>query len=306
MNYFRMRIDDKEKILEKFTQFLKEKDVEIQLLCHETPNDENPHFHALAAGKCSLEALRKARSRYFKDDEEMKGNGVASISNCDRLEEYKEYLCKGAKVVKNKQTLKYENRSDVVMKVNTIGLDVEKYQDDFWYRHSMDQPKQYRSYKKGPTLSERVLTDWSLYWEVEYECKEDDIFAVNRYYASDIVRNAEFKNEKPLERLWTKWDVSPEVLDIYYGGKRSDVFVLERNVLKRQFKQFDVKHAVIEWLMDWFTSKNKPWDEYMIIRYTNLIFWKFKHHFMCYTGSRVDQVNRIATKLAVEGDLTFD
>ena len=74
------------------------------------------------------------------------------------LEEFKQYLCKGEKVIKDKTDLKYKNKCAPNIVLNNVGIDVMEYHERFWKRHHSDVPK---VHKKNKTFTRQILEDWT-------------------------------------------------------------------------------------------------------------------------------------------------
>lgn len=255
--FLRIRVDEKQDSYKLFKEFLESKGMKIVAACREAPSDENPHFHALVEGKCSLEALRTARKRYFKDNDDMKGNGVASMSKCDQYEEYLEYLCKGEDAIKDKKTLIYKKgKKGPNIVENLLNLNVMKYFKAFWNRHKEDKPRKPKDYHSRESFSTIIIKDW---------CE---------FHGIDVATGEE---------------ISIEVEDEF---KEKEIKILEH-------KQLGVAEDVVDWLIDYLGKYNKPWDDYIIIRYANLIHWKYKQHFKSHTFARVSQRNSILAKMGV-------
>lgn len=263
--YFRIRVDDELDNWQLFKTFLESKGGHILLACRETPSDENPHFHALVEGKCSLEALRTARKRYFKDVPRMKGNGVASMSDCDKYEEFLEYLCKGEKAIKDKTDLMYKNKCKPNIIENNLGLDVMRYNKQFWERHHKDVPRKPKSHNTYKSYTETIVREWCSHHEIDFTTCED-------------------VSEDPVIE--------------------SDEDELGDNIVQiKEHRQLNVREDVVMWLIDFLCKENKPWDDYIIARYANLIHWRYRQHFMVYSfNARKSQINMIMQKMGLCSD----
>lgn len=262
--YFRIRVDDESDNWQRFKTFLESKGGHILLACRETPADENPHFHALVEGKCSLEALRTARKRYFKDIPTMKGNGVASMSDCDKYEDFLEYLCKGEKAIKDKTDLTYKNKCKPNIIENNLGLDVMRYNKQFWERHHKDVPRKPKSHNTYKSYTETIVRSWCEHHSIEYSTAEV------------ISEEQEVKIES---------DDEDELGDKVYDIKGP--------------LQLSVGTDVVDWLIDFLSKENKPWDDYIIVRYANLIHYRYRHHFRHYVHTRKQQKMNILQKMGI-------
>lgn len=235
---------------QRFRKFLLKYSV-IHLVVFETPRNENPHIHALIESDKSEDAIKRARTRYFKEHEDMKGNGVASISVCERHKEYMEYLCKGRYAVKDggvyrKADKPNDNKIEVLEFTKTY--DYQQNFNDFWARHK--KPITKTQQKKRMNFTEEL-------------CKEVEKtfgFVDYRYidnYSREILKCSEDEYTKG-------WYFSENVAEI------SD--------LKAKYKQMTVS-IITKWLIDVFCYRCKIFDDYVISRYLNLIVAKYRHHF---------------------------
>lgn len=229
---------------DKLKKFLQDQEVRIAGYCYESPiggNKENPHYHAyLTLTKSSLDALKRARTRYFEKDSTMKGNGVASFQKMDQPEEYKEYMFKGVKAYKDKLSGIYRGRSSydvVVIDTEIFNKSPEQYHESFWLRHDSDKPREHKNFTK------KLISDWEKHHLDPLEPPE-----------LSSLNNREFM---PLA-----YD-ELEQKEIPFNG-----------VL-----QLDVETHIVDWLIDYMSMETKPWDKWMIQKYVNLIFWKYKEHF---------------------------
>lgn len=228
----------------KFKEFLSSQQVKIAALCFEQPEHgikENPHYHAyLLVSRSSLDALKRARSRYFKNDETMKGNGPASLQEMSNPEEYKQYMCKGVKAYKDQYKI-YRGRSqyDIEIYDNTIFTKTPtEYQEEFWIRHETDKPKQYKNF------TDKLIETWKN-------------FHLDR-------------NEPPSGSSHNNHEIYPVS---YYDELERKPLTIQHDI------QLQPEIHIVDWLIDYLGIENRPWDKYLIVKYSNLIFWKFKQHF---------------------------
>lgn len=253
---------------DKFKQFLVTQNVKIAAYCFEQPESgkkENPHYHAyLTLTKSSLDALKRARTRYFSDDDSMKGNGVASLTKMDQPEEYKEYMCKGVKAYKDKTTGIYRGRStpDVIV-IDTLIFEksIGEYHESFWLRHESDKPRENRNFTK------KLLQDWE---QLHLDANEAPYLS----------------NENNRETLPLAYD-ELEGKEVPFDGLR----------------QLDVEEHLVDWVIDYLGTESKPWDKWMVQRYCNLIFWKYKQHFASrsYIKARQSMRNSILADMGLTG-----
>lgn len=249
---------------DKFKKFLESQEVKLAAYCYEAPCSdakENPHYHAyLTLTKSSLDALKRARTRYFEKEPTMKGNGVASLQKMDQPEEYKEYMCKGVKAYKDKRTGIYRGRSQfdvVVIDTEIFNKSPAQYHESFWLRHESDTPRKYKNF------TEKLLKDWEA-------CHLD-------------------KNEQP----YLSNQNNREILPLAYDE-------LERKEIPfDDVLQLDIETHCVDWLIDYMGTENKPWDKWMLQKYVNLIFWKYKEHFASrsYIRARKTMKENILTEL---------
>lgn len=141
--------------------------------CYETPQGENPHYHAAyrLAGS-SIDALKRARSRRFKNQEDMKGNKVASITEMDKQEEFFEYLCKGQYAFKDDYKM-YKGKSEPKVEVyltEIFNKSIQEYHDNFWKRHEKDVPKKSKNFTKDIVLE---FEDKYISNDIQYDELED-------------------------------------------------------------------------------------------------------------------------------------
>lgn len=158
---------------ERFKEFLQGYG-ELIAECFERPQGENPHYHAYfqLAGS-SLDALKRARSRRFKLEDDMKGNKVASLSEMDKPEEYLEYLCKGEYAFKNQYKMYVSKSQPQVTVYNTtiFNKTIMEYHENFWKRHASDTPKKTKNFTKDLVLEfeDKYIKETSEYDEIEGE-----------------------------------------------------------------------------------------------------------------------------------------
>lgn len=127
----RIRVD--EPCYAKALAFFIESGVEIVAKCYDKPRDENPHYHLYALSSVSLDALRRRRSRHFRGDESMTGNGAMSIAPMGMPEEYKAYMCKGSEAFKDKG--QWSGKSQPIIDIYDTSIftkTIEEYHNDFW------------------------------------------------------------------------------------------------------------------------------------------------------------------------------
>lgn len=235
----------------------------ILAVVYETPRNENPHVHALIESDKSEDAIKRARTRFFKDEPDMKGNGVASISECDKPNEYMEYMAKGRYAIKENGVYK---RPDEPFH-NVIALmhgnyDWQKLYNDFWTRHNTPMTKTQQ--KKRMNFTEEVCK------QCAYTFALEDYRYIDNY-SRQIIKCSE---------------------DEYISGWYNGTCFKEIEDLKTKYKQVSPK-TIVKWLMDLFCFRTKIFDDYMLVKYLNLIMFKYRHHFvssMHDTSSRISNI----------------
>lgn len=270
MNYYRIRIDAF--CFQDFKDFF-DKYGRLSVIVFETPQNpkafkpENPHYHALFESALSLDALRKARTRSFSDKPKMKGNGPCSIAKCDKLEEYKEYLCKGR--FNYKYQKKYykvedvENAKFVDVRFNESISSIETYYERFWHRHQTIET--IIEQKKKFNFTTKLIEDFKNDFE-------------------NVVDPDEVPDEVPDE------DINEVGLGIGY------LYELPK------YEQFSMQ-KVINWLINYFCKHLKIWDNYIICRYANMIHWRYIHHFDSLRRSRKSQILKIWQMMGCSGEI---
>lgn len=242
----RIRID--EPCYAKAMAFFIENGVEIVAKCYDKPRDENPHYHLYALSSASLDALRRRRSRHFRGDDSMVGNGAMSIAPMGMPEEYKAYMCKGSGAYKEKG--QWSGKSDPVIDIyDTTIFDksVEEYHNDFW--NSRVEFKKPRSRSK-PWV-ELVVERWVERFKPDEVASkilkaENDYLTENEFedLSLDLMDTIEFVMEqyhrdiKPYDMLL----VSRLCNLIYF--KYQDAFGVTASIRKQKFKE-GVLHLMI-------------------------------------------------------------
>lgn len=253
----------------KFMAFL-ETCSNLLVAVYETPRNENPHIHALIESDKSEDAIKRARTRFFKDDKDMKGNGVASISSCDRLKEYKEYLAKGRYAVKEKGLYKKaEEPQHNVVSVICGDLDWQQLYNDFWTRH--EKPITKTQQKKRFNYTEELLKECEKTFElVEYRYVDN--------YSKEILRASE---------------------DDYESGWYNGTCLQEIDDLKSRYKQYSPRR-IVKWLIDFMCHRSRIFDDFMITKYLNLIVFKYRHHFASTIRDTSARISNILQKAGFE------
>lgn len=227
MSYLRIRCDEPQ--WERFKSFLTDYG-NIITECFERPQGENPHYHALfqLAGS-SIDALKRARSRKFKTQEDMKGNKVASISECDKQEEYLEYMCKGEYAYKDQYKI-YKGKSDPQVSVFNTTIftkSVKEYHENFWKRHANDAPKKSRNFVKEVVIEfeEKYIKNEPEVLEID-EIEEKEFWVKKQLNPRDILEFVMTKfadNFKPFKNSLIKdisrliWWRNREHYNVYFS-----------------------------------------------------------------------------------------
>lgn len=211
---------------DRFSHFLQDKGVTVIACCYESPSNENPHYHLYAEVSGSIDALKRARSRFFEKDADMKGNGVASIQSMDQEQEYMEYMCKGTTVVKDPKTKMYYGKCPPDIRINNNNWNIQQLHESFWNRHKNDKPK------KNNNFTLKLLQDWE---------------------------TLHIKNASEIFESYDELENKPTIVTVPV--------------------QLDIETHIVDWLIDYMSIESKPWDRFIVIRYMNLILFKYKQHF---------------------------
>lgn len=194
----------------------------------------------------------------------MKGNGVASMSECDKYEEFLEYLCKGEKAIKDKTDLMYKNKCKPNIVENNLGLDVMRYNKKFWERHQKDVARKPKSHNTYKSYTETIVRAW---------CEDHSI----DYNTKDVI------NDQEEVMVKVESDSEDELGD--------DVYEIKEHM------QLSIGTDVVDWLIDFLGKENKPWDDYVVVRYANLIHWRYRQHFRHFIHVRKQQRDNILQKM---------
>lgn len=256
----------------RFRQFLSEISY-IHAAVLETPRNENPHVHALISTNKSEDALKRARTRKFKDDESMKGNAVASISLCLQPTEYLQYLFKGRYTVKDKGVYRKAdppNHNIVEILENYSGYDAAELYRAFWLRHKSPLTK--TQYKKRQNWTEEVVADVAKQYQlVEYRYIDN--------YSKAILKES--------EDYCHGWD--------YY----------EMQDIRQTYRQVSLRQ-VTKYVIDKFCHSTRQFDDFIISKIITLITFKYRHHFVHLMNQIKERVGSIMTRAGFQESESFE
>lgn len=181
----RFRVDGE--VFDKVKKWLDEAGHRVLAQCFESPRDENPHYHLYVRCSASIEAIRRQRTRYFQNDEKMKGNGPMAISPMDEPQRYKEYMAKGVQAYKDRGPAggRWSGKSlpqMIIFDKEVFDRTPQEYHNHFWETHvEFKASRSMRSKSFTQTIVER--------FEAEY--KPGDV--IRQVTACDVLEGDELE-----------------------------------------------------------------------------------------------------------------
>lgn len=160
----RFRVDGE--VFHKVKKWLDDAGHRVLAQCFESPRDENPHYHLYVRCTASVDALRRQRTRYFQNDDSMKGNGPMSIAPMDEPQRYKEYMAKGVQAYKDKGPAggRWAGRSMpqmVIYDKTVFDRTPTEYHNHFWETHvEFKASRSMRSKSFTQTIVERFEAEY--------------------------------------------------------------------------------------------------------------------------------------------------